>query len=154
MKKIVTAFCFMLFLSGCVVDVSKESPHSKLLGVDWKLKTDVYVIKYDDGPEYVIYPCTSFFAGVLPDGETTYNEKNIGRYYYGKTIVAGYRKGTVFNICRVLKTTEFEVGTTYAPTMLPVDAKPKQKELDGSSLYFKFKDKGILNPEYAEPVSK
>ena len=152
-------FCALLvcviLLSGCVTDVSRDPPHNKLVGTEWKLKTDVYVIEFNGSwNDLIIYPCTKFFSGSLPDFDMTYKEENIGRSYNGRKVVAGYKKGTVFKIVRVLKKTEIEMGATWIPVMLPVDACSRIKELDGYYLYWRVLGKGILDPEYAEPVLK
>ncbi|MEI6891496.1 MAG: hypothetical protein V5783_04905 [Pontiella sp.] len=153
-------------VSGCVTDVSQKSPHDKLVGTVWRLKTDAYVVRFNDqrNQRYVI-PNTENFSAYLRDysinGEP-FDEGNIGRKIVGEELVGGLRLGETFKVVRVLKSSSIDMGTSYWPMMIPCkDNKwTGDDDLNGNKLYRGrdkngnlFYEQGILNPEYAEIVS-
>ena len=117
-KRLIVVLCgaYLAFLSSCVYDVSKVSPHAGLIGTVWILKQDAYVVKYDDSNDYIAIPCRGEVADFfLPDGTLEYNRRQIGFRYRSLTIVGGLKTGDAVKINKVLKDSNPELGTIYKP---------------------------------------
>jgi hypothetical protein len=149
------ALFLVCLVSGCAhgwnSDVSDVQPHSKLVNTEWKLTKDAYLISVLDNRKVIlIIPATKPFGPFTPDGDCSYNEEKIGQEGNGVKVIGGLRAGEVLKIIRVVKNSHIEMGTTYHPIMVPERSNrwTGDKELDGKYLY----DKGILNPEYVEPM--
>jgi len=164
--KIFVTLVLLCMLSGCVTDVSHEPPHNKLIGTVWRLKTDAYVIRFNDQRNQLyIIPNTKEFGGYLRDYSIEgkpYDEKNIGRKIVGEKIVGGLRVGELLEVVRILKTSSMDMGTSYWPMMVPLKENKwtASRELNGEDLYYGrdgdgqlFYEQGVLNPEYAEVIT-
>jgi len=160
MKILMTLLVLTGLVTGCAngwnSDASAVFPHSGLVGTQWKLKTDAYVIEYlDNRKVYIIIPCSQKFnSSFFPNGEWMYAEKDIGQKYGAIKAVGGLRAGEVLKIVRVVKNSHIEMGVSYHPMMVPEQSNrwTGDKELDGEFLYDDFEEQGVLNPDYAEKI--
>jgi hypothetical protein len=154
--KYLTILILLSLLSGCAsgwnTDVSNEPPYNQLVKTQWKMKTDAYIVEYQDQRRvYIISPCKSpFWVAFPPDWKREYNENNIGNSVNGEKVVGGLRTGEILEIVSVVKNSHIEMGKSYHPMMIPnqTNAWTKSKVLDGAAFYRYSDDKSMLDTNY------
>jgi hypothetical protein len=161
MKILLPLFVFVSLVSGCASgwnsDVSDTPPHNRLINTTWTLKTNAYVVAYEDNrKDLIIIPnvrSLSTYLNYTIIGKP-YDESNVGKRFGGAKVLGGFRAGEQLQIVSVIKNSHFEMGTTYHPMMVPAQSSrwTGDKELDGEFLYEDFEEQGTLNPDYAVKV--
>ena len=171
MNKIILCLVGMLLLSltscfNITTNASDIYPHDELVGSVWELKTDAYIVDYNETirKKYFLTPCIEDSFIDLESKYYPYNEELIDPHTFytsSKTgVIGGLRKGELVKIVKVLKHNNFENGTFYYPIAIPLK---DNKWTKGSKLYLgyyydnlyssdKFYPQGVLNPEYAKRI--
>lgn len=139
-------------LSGCMYRVDVTPKHSGVIG-QWRLKTDTYIIQYDDDWfAYYAVACDPSSSGRLPDWDITYSENRFGSRGNGVEIVGGLRKGSIVTITSVIEDHHATMGISHEPFAEVKDMNGKPRRTNFLWFYRRFSQSQILNPEWAEKI--